>query len=70
MAAEKSPFFPAGLAAAGLLGLTTQVSKRQEVSTSALSLPRKLLVRIPRMSIIVSTRSRSESHLNLATMVG
>jgi len=43
MAAEKTPVFPAGLAAAGVLGLTTQNSSRQEVSTSALSLPRKLL---------------------------
>lgn len=42
-AAEKSPIFPAGLAAAGLLGFTTQVAKQSEVSTVALSLPRKLL---------------------------
>lgn len=43
MAAEKTPVFPAGLAAAGMLGLTTQNSSKGEVSTSALSLPRKLI---------------------------
>jgi len=43
LAAEKNPVFPAGLAAASLFGLTTQVAKRREVSTSARSLPRKLL---------------------------
>jgi len=35
--------FPAGIAAASLLGLTTQMPKRQELATSSLSLPRKLL---------------------------
>jgi hypothetical protein len=35
--------FPAGIAAASLLGLTTQMPKRQEIATSSLSLPRKLL---------------------------
>lgn len=35
--------FPAGLAAANLLGLSTQVASQNEVSTTALSLPRKLL---------------------------
>ena len=43
MAAEKTPVFPAGLAAASVLGLSSQNSSRREVSTSALSLPRKLL---------------------------
>jgi hypothetical protein len=33
--------FPSGIAAANLLGFTTQTAKRGEVSTSALSLPRK-----------------------------
>ena len=35
--------FPAGLAAANLLGFTTQSSKSGEVATSSLSLPRKLI---------------------------
>lgn len=43
LAAENSPMFPSGLAAASLLGFTTQVARHSEVSTSALSLPRKLL---------------------------
>lgn len=43
LAAEKSPIFPAGLSAASMLGFTTQMSQQNEVATSALSLPRKLL---------------------------
>jgi len=35
--------FPSGVAAANLLGLTTQAAKRSEVATSRLSLPRKLI---------------------------
>jgi hypothetical protein len=35
--------YPAGIAAANLLGFTTQTARRSEVSTSALSLPRKLI---------------------------
>jgi len=35
--------FPAGIAAANLLGFTTQTPRRSEISTSALSLPRKLV---------------------------
>jgi len=35
--------FPSGIAAANLLGPTTQNARRQEVATSALSLPRKLV---------------------------
>lgn len=34
---------PSGVAAAGLLGFTTQTSSRREVSTDASSLPRKLV---------------------------
>lgn len=34
---------PSGIAAANLLGFTTQTSRREEVATSALSLPRKLV---------------------------
>ncbi|MXY25974.1 MAG: hypothetical protein F4Y45_15835 [Acidobacteria bacterium] len=37
------PVFPAGIAAANLLGFTTQSAGRSEVSTSGYRLPRKLL---------------------------
>ncbi len=43
LAAANSPMFPAGLSAANLLGFTTQVPRRGEVSTIASSLPRKLI---------------------------
>lgn len=43
LAAGRRPVFPAGLAAANLLGFTTQTGKRGEVATSAGSLPRKLI---------------------------
>lgn len=35
--------FPSGIAAANLLGFTTQTPKRKEIATSAPSLPRKLI---------------------------
>jgi|ERR1035438_10444129 hypothetical protein len=37
------PVFPSGLAAANLLSFSTQIGSRNEVSTTALSLPRKLV---------------------------
>lgn len=43
MALEKTPIFPSGLAAASLLGFTTQTARRNEVATNAGSLPRKLI---------------------------
>lgn len=43
LASGQGNVFPSGLAAAGLLGFTTQVASRGEVATSAGSLPRKLL---------------------------
>ena len=43
MALDKTPIFPSGLAAASLLGFTTQTAKRNEVATHAGSLPRKLI---------------------------
>lgn len=43
LAADRKPVFPAGLAAANLLGFSTQTGKRGEVATSAGSLPRKLI---------------------------
>ncbi len=41
--AANKPIFPSGIAAASLLGFTTQSSGRGEIATSASSLPRKLI---------------------------
>ncbi len=43
LASSRKAVFPAGIAAANLLGFTTQTAKRGEVATSSLSLPRKLI---------------------------
>ncbi len=43
LASKRRAVFPAGIAAANLLGFTTQTARRGEVATSALSLPRKLI---------------------------
>jgi hypothetical protein len=43
LASRRKKVFPSGIAAASLLGFTTQTARRGEVSTSALSLPRKLI---------------------------
>lgn len=43
LAAAKGPVFPAGLAAANLLGFSTQSAARSEMATSKASLPRKLV---------------------------
>ncbi len=43
LASRRKGVFPAGIAAANLLGFTTQTARRIEISTSALSLPRKLV---------------------------
>lgn len=43
LAARRKTVFPSGLAAANLLGFTTQTGRQSEVATSALSLPRKLV---------------------------
>ena len=43
LAARHKTVFPSGLAAANLLGFTTQTGRQSEVATSALSLPRKLV---------------------------
>ena len=40
---HRKKVYPSGIAAANLLGFTTQSRRRGEVSTSSLSLPRKLL---------------------------
>lgn len=43
LVSRRKSIFPSGIAAASLLGFTTQTARRGEVSTSALSLPRKLI---------------------------
>ena len=43
LASQQNAIFPAGLAAANLLGFTTQNPKHGEVATTAPSLPRKLI---------------------------
>jgi hypothetical protein len=43
LAGRKKALFPAGTAAANLLGFTTQTARRNELATSAASLPRKLV---------------------------
>lgn len=43
LASRRKRIFPSGIAAANLLGFTTQTARRGEVATSALSLPRKLV---------------------------
>lgn len=43
LASQRKTLFPSGLAAANLLGFTTQMPKQGELATSALSLPRKLV---------------------------
>jgi len=43
LASRRKSVFPSGIAAANLLGFTTQTARKAEVSTSALSLPRKLI---------------------------
>jgi hypothetical protein len=43
LASRRNLVFPSGIAAANLLGFSTQTAKQREVSTSALSLPRKLV---------------------------
>jgi hypothetical protein len=43
LASRHKSVFPSGIAAANLLGFSTQTAKQNEVATSALSLPRKLV---------------------------
>jgi hypothetical protein len=43
LASRRESIFPLGIAAANLLGFSTQTAKQNEVATSALSLPRKLV---------------------------
>jgi len=43
LAGRRKPIFPSGIAAANLLGFSTQIPARGEVATTASSLPRKLI---------------------------
>lgn len=43
LASRRRGVFPSGIAAANMLGFTTQTARRTEISTSANSLPRKLV---------------------------
>lgn len=43
LASKRKTVFPSGIAAANLLGFTTQTARQSEIATSALSLPRKLV---------------------------
>ena len=43
LATKRKSFFPSGIAAANLLGFTTQTARKGEVATSAGSVPRKLI---------------------------
>jgi DNA-binding transcriptional ArsR family regulator len=43
LVSRRRNIFPSGIAAASLLGFSTQTARRGEVSTSSLSLPRKLI---------------------------
>lgn len=43
LASNDNSIFPAGIAAANLLGFTTQTARQSEVATNAPSLPRKLI---------------------------
>lgn len=43
LASDHKTLFPSGIAAANLLGFTTQIPRRTELATSHLSLPRKLV---------------------------
>jgi hypothetical protein len=61
LASRRKTVFPAGIAAANLLGFTTQSAARSEVATSALSLPRKLVG----AETVVHTR-RPEAWTNLS----
>jgi hypothetical protein len=61
LASRHKQIFPSGIAAANLLGFTTQTASRAEVSTNTLSLPRKLVGK----DTIIHTR-RPESWAGLS----
>lgn len=61
LAGRKHVFFPSGVSAANLLGLSTQMPKRGELATNANSLPRKLL---GRNALVHTRRPAAWSNLN------
>jgi hypothetical protein len=61
LASRRKTVFPSGIAAANLLGFTTQSTRHSEVATSALSLPRKLIG----SDTVIHTR-RPEAWANLS----
>jgi len=61
LASRRKTVFPSGIAAANLLGFTTQSARHREVATSALSLPRKLVG----SDTVIHTR-RPEAWANLS----
>ena len=61
LASRRKTVFPSGIAAANLLGFTTQSARHSEVATSALSLPRKLVG----SDTVIHTR-RPEAWANLS----
>jgi hypothetical protein len=61
LATKRANVYPSGIAAANLLGFTTQTAGHGEVSTSALSLPRKLVG----SDTVIHTR-RPEAWTNLS----
>jgi hypothetical protein len=63
LASRRKTVFPSEIAAANLLGFTTQTARRGEVSTSALSLPRKLM---GSGTVIHTRRPEAWAHLSEA----
>jgi hypothetical protein len=61
LSSKNKPIFPSGIAAANLLGFTTQTAKHGEVATSAPSLPRKLM---GEDTIIHTRRPQAWAHLS------
>jgi hypothetical protein len=61
LAARNKTVFPSGIAAANLLGLSTQTAKHGEVATSARSLPRKLM---GEHTVIHTRRPEAWAHLS------
>jgi hypothetical protein len=63
LAGRRKTMFPSGLAAANLLGFSTQSAKSGEIATSATSLPRKL---IGRETVIHTRRPEAWTSLSAA----
>jgi hypothetical protein len=61
LASAKTTIFPSGIAAANLLGFSTQTAKQGEVATNAASLPRKL---IGSDTVVHTRRPHTWAHLS------